>query len=76
MRVRPGLVRTGLMDRSGAVRRAGWQLIHVAYRRSSRTPEEGAEWIVEPAAAARDPELAARLWAVSEERTGALAGVR
>jgi len=96
--VHPGLVRTGLMDRSGAVRRAGWQLIHVAYRRSSLTPEEGAEWIVElaaspaleavtgryfaegrdvePAAAARDPELAARLWAVSEERTGALAGVR
>ena len=86
--VHPGLVRSALMDHSGAVRRAGWQLIHVVYRRSSRSPEEGAEWIVqlaaapelegvtgryfaegedvEPAAAARDPELAARLWAVSE----------
>ena len=32
--VHPGLVRTALMDRSGAVRRAGWQLIHAVYRRS------------------------------------------
>jgi NAD(P)-dependent dehydrogenase (short-subunit alcohol dehydrogenase family) len=43
--VHPGLVRTALGDHSGAVRRTGWRLLHVAYRRQSLSPEEGAEAI-------------------------------
>jgi NAD(P)-dependent dehydrogenase (short-subunit alcohol dehydrogenase family) len=48
--VHPGLVRTRLGDHSGPVRRAGWQLLHVAYRRSSLTPAQGADTIVHLAA--------------------------
>jgi NAD(P)-dependent dehydrogenase (short-subunit alcohol dehydrogenase family) len=40
--VHPGLVRTALGDHSGALRRAGWRLLHVAYRKHSLSPEEGA----------------------------------
>jgi NAD(P)-dependent dehydrogenase (short-subunit alcohol dehydrogenase family) len=40
--VHPGLVRTALGDHSGALRRAGWRLIHVRYRKASLSPEEGA----------------------------------
>ena len=32
--VHPGLVRTALGDHSGALRRAGWRLLHLAYRKS------------------------------------------
>jgi retinol dehydrogenase-14 len=40
--VHPGLVRTALGDHSGTLRRAGWRLLHVAYRKHSLSPEEGA----------------------------------
>jgi NAD(P)-dependent dehydrogenase (short-subunit alcohol dehydrogenase family) len=52
--VHPGLVRTALGDHSGSVRRAGWRLLHVAYRKQSLSPEEGAEAITYLATA---PEL-------------------
>jgi NAD(P)-dependent dehydrogenase (short-subunit alcohol dehydrogenase family) len=52
--VHPGLVRTALGDHSGAVRRAGWRLLHVAYRKQSLAPEEGAAAITHLATA---PEL-------------------
>ena len=53
--VHPGLVRTRLGDHSGPVRRAGWHLLQVAYRRSSLPPEQGADTIVHLAAS---PEVA------------------
>jgi NAD(P)-dependent dehydrogenase (short-subunit alcohol dehydrogenase family) len=53
--VHPGLVRTALGDHSGALRRAGWRLLHLAYRRASLSPEEGAAAITHLATA---PELA------------------
>jgi NAD(P)-dependent dehydrogenase (short-subunit alcohol dehydrogenase family) len=53
--VHPGLVRTALGDHSGALRRAGWRLLHVAYRKVSLSPEEGAAAITHLATA---PELA------------------
>jgi NAD(P)-dependent dehydrogenase (short-subunit alcohol dehydrogenase family) len=49
--VHPGLVRTALGDHSGALRRAGWRLLHVAYRRVSLSPEEGAAAITHLATA-------------------------
>jgi NAD(P)-dependent dehydrogenase (short-subunit alcohol dehydrogenase family) len=52
--VHPGLVRTALGDHSGALRRAGWRLLHVAYRKRSLSPEEGAAAITHLATA---PEL-------------------
>jgi retinol dehydrogenase-14 len=52
--VHPGLVRTALGDHSGAVRRAGWRLLHVAYRKHSLAPQEGAAAITHLATA---PEL-------------------
>jgi NAD(P)-dependent dehydrogenase (short-subunit alcohol dehydrogenase family) len=52
--VHPGLVRTALGDHSGALRRAGWRLLHVAYRKHSLSPEEGAVAITHLATA---PEL-------------------
>jgi len=52
--VHPGLVRTALGDHSGAVRRAGWRLLHVAYRKHSLSAKEGAEAISHLATA---PEL-------------------
>jgi NAD(P)-dependent dehydrogenase (short-subunit alcohol dehydrogenase family) len=52
--VHPGLVRTALGDHSGALRRAGWRLLHVAYRKVSLSPEEGAAAITHLATA---PEL-------------------
>jgi NAD(P)-dependent dehydrogenase (short-subunit alcohol dehydrogenase family) len=52
--VHPGLVRTALGDHSGALRRAGWRLLHVAYRNLSLSPEEGAAAITHLATA---PEL-------------------
>ena len=52
--VHPGLVRTALGDHSGALRRAGWRLLHVAYRKISLSPEEGAAAITRLATA---PEL-------------------
>jgi retinol dehydrogenase 14 len=52
--VHPGLVRTALGDHSGVLRRAGWRLLHVAYRRHSLSPEQGAAAITYLATA---PEL-------------------
>jgi NAD(P)-dependent dehydrogenase (short-subunit alcohol dehydrogenase family) len=52
--VHPGLVRTALGDHSGALRRVGWRLLHVAYRKQSLAPEEGASAITYLATA---PEL-------------------
>jgi NAD(P)-dependent dehydrogenase (short-subunit alcohol dehydrogenase family) len=52
--VHPGLVRTALGDHSGPLRRAGWRLLHVAYRHLSLSPEEGAVAITHLATA---PEL-------------------
>jgi NAD(P)-dependent dehydrogenase (short-subunit alcohol dehydrogenase family) len=52
--VHPGLVRTALGDHSGTLRRAGWRLLHVAYRKASLSPEEGAAAIAHLATA---PEL-------------------
>ena len=52
--VHPGLVRTALGNHSGALRRAGWRLIHVAYRKVSLSPEAGAAAITHLATA---PEL-------------------
>jgi NAD(P)-dependent dehydrogenase (short-subunit alcohol dehydrogenase family) len=52
--VHPGLVRTAFGDHSGALRRAGWRLLHVAYRKVSLSPEEGAAAITQLATA---PEL-------------------
>jgi NAD(P)-dependent dehydrogenase (short-subunit alcohol dehydrogenase family) len=52
--VHPGLVRTALGDHSGSVRRAGWRLLHLAYRKVSLSPDEGADGIVHLATA---PEL-------------------
>ncbi|HSD80675.1 MAG TPA: SDR family oxidoreductase [Solirubrobacteraceae bacterium] len=43
--VHPGLVRTALGDHSGALRRVGWHLLHVAYRKSSLSADEGADAI-------------------------------
>lgn len=42
----PGLVRTALGDHNGPLRRGGWRLMHVVYRKNSLTPEEGADTIV------------------------------
>jgi NAD(P)-dependent dehydrogenase (short-subunit alcohol dehydrogenase family) len=52
--VHPGLVRTALGDHSGALRRAGWRLLHVVYRKHSLAPEQGASAITHLATA---PEL-------------------
>jgi NAD(P)-dependent dehydrogenase (short-subunit alcohol dehydrogenase family) len=52
--VHPGLVRTALGDHSGALRRAGWRLLHAAYRKHSLSPDEGAAAITHLATA---PEL-------------------
>jgi NAD(P)-dependent dehydrogenase (short-subunit alcohol dehydrogenase family) len=52
--VHPGLVRTALGDHSGALRRGGWRLLHVAYRKHSLSPDEGAAAITHLATA---PEL-------------------
>lgn len=52
--VHPGLVRTAIGNHSGPLRRAGWQLLHVAYRKVSLTPEQGAAVITHLAI---DPEL-------------------
>jgi NAD(P)-dependent dehydrogenase (short-subunit alcohol dehydrogenase family) len=52
--VHPGLVRTALGDHSGALRRVGWRLLHVAYRKHSLSPDEGAAAITHLATA---PEL-------------------
>jgi NAD(P)-dependent dehydrogenase (short-subunit alcohol dehydrogenase family) len=52
--VHPGLVRTALGDRNGMLRSAGWRLIHVAYRKASLSPDEGAAAITHLATA---PEL-------------------
>jgi NAD(P)-dependent dehydrogenase (short-subunit alcohol dehydrogenase family) len=89
--VHPGLVRTALGDHSGALRRAGWRLLHVVYRKHSLAPAQGASAIThlatapeledvtgryfvgrrpaESSPASRDPDAAARLWALSEELT-------
>ena len=40
-----GLVRTALGNHSGALRRAGWRLLHLAYCKVSLSPDEGAEAI-------------------------------
>jgi NAD(P)-dependent dehydrogenase (short-subunit alcohol dehydrogenase family) len=50
--VHPGLVRTALGNHSGPLRHAGWRLLHVAYRKVSLTPEEGAAAITHLATAA------------------------
>ena len=52
--VHPGLVRTALGNHSGPLRRAGWRLLHVAYRKVSLSPDEGAAAITHLATA---PEL-------------------
>jgi NAD(P)-dependent dehydrogenase (short-subunit alcohol dehydrogenase family) len=52
--VHPGLVRTALGNHSGPLRRAGWQLLHVAYRKVSLSADEGAAAITHLATA---PEL-------------------
>lgn len=52
--VHPGLVRTALGDHSGALRRAGWRLLHLAYRKVSLSPDQSAEAIAHLASA---PEL-------------------
>ena len=52
--VHPGLVRTALGDRNGALRSVGWRLIHVAYRKASLSPDQGAAAITHLATA---PEL-------------------
>jgi NAD(P)-dependent dehydrogenase (short-subunit alcohol dehydrogenase family) len=52
--VHPGLVRTALGDHSGMLRGVGWRLLHVAYRKVSLSPEEGAAAITHLATA---PEL-------------------
>jgi NAD(P)-dependent dehydrogenase (short-subunit alcohol dehydrogenase family) len=52
--VHPGLVRTALGNHSGPLRRAGWRLLHVAYRRVSLSADEGAAAITHLATA---PEL-------------------
>ena len=49
--VYPGLVRTSLGDHSGALRRAGWRLLHVVYTKQSLVPEEGADALTQLATA-------------------------
>jgi NAD(P)-dependent dehydrogenase (short-subunit alcohol dehydrogenase family) len=58
--VHPGLVRTALGDHSGALRRAGWRLLHVAYRKHSISPEEGAAAITRLATARELEEVSGR----------------